>query len=71
MTTSMTDTAPRLPRSFTPRAAANLAAQSAEQLSQAAVPMVAVLALGAGPGKIGLLAAAQSLPFLLDRKSVV
>ena len=65
MTTSMTDTAPRLPRSFTPLAASNLAAQSAEQLSQAAVPMVAVLALGAGPGAIGLLAAAQSLPFLL------
>ena len=65
MTTLMTDTGPRLPRSFTPLAASNLAAQSAEQLSQAAVPMVAVLALGAGPGEIGLLAAAQSLPFLL------
>ena len=54
-----------LPRKFVPLAAANLAAQSAEQLSQAAVPIVAVLALGAGPGEIGLLATAQSLPFLL------
>lgn len=54
-----------LPRKFGPLAAANLAAQSAEQLSQAAVPIVAVLALGAGPGEIGLLATAQSLPFLL------
>lgn len=44
---------------------ANLAAQSAEQISLAAVPMVAVLALGAGPGEIGALAAAQTLPFLL------
>lgn len=44
---------------------ANLAAQSAEQLSLAAVPIVAVLLLDAGPGDIGLLAAAQTLPFLL------
>ncbi|AEG91443.1 MFS transporter [Ramlibacter tataouinensis] len=43
----------------------NLAAQSAEQISLAALPMVAVLALGAGAAEIGLLAAAQSLPFLL------
>jgi predicted MFS family arabinose efflux permease len=43
----------------------NLAAQSAEQLSLAAAPIVAVLALGAGAGEIGLLAAAQTLPFLL------
>lgn len=54
-----------LPRSFTSLAGANLAAQSAEQLSLAAVPIVAVLALGAGPGEIGLLGTAQSLPFLL------
>jgi predicted MFS family arabinose efflux permease len=54
-----------LPRSFAPLAGANLAAQSAEQISQAAVPIVAVLALGAGPGEIGLLAALQALPFLL------
>jgi predicted MFS family arabinose efflux permease len=43
----------------------NLAAQAAEQVSLAAVPIVAVLALGAGPGEIGTLAAAQTLPFLL------
>ncbi len=43
----------------------NLAAQSAEQLSLAAVPIVAVLTLGAGPGEIGMLATAQTLPFLL------
>lgn len=54
-----------LPRSFNFLAGSNLAAQSAEQISLAAVPMVAVLALGAGPGEIGLLGAAQTLPFLL------
>ena len=54
-----------LPRSFTALAASNLAAQSAEQLSLAAVPLVAVLALGAGPGETGVLAAVQTLPFLL------
>lgn len=54
-----------LPRTFGFLAGANLAAQSAEQLSLAAVPLVAVLALGAGPGEIGFLAAMQTLPFLL------
>ncbi|MFM9923049.1 MFS transporter [Variovorax sp. H27-G14] len=54
-----------LPRPFIHLAWSNLAAQSAEQLSLAAVPLVAVLALGAGPGDIGLLAAVQTLPFLL------
>ena len=54
-----------LPRSFRDLAWSNLAAQSAEQLSLAAVPLVAVLALGAGPGEIGFLAAVQTLPFLL------
>ena len=67
-----------LPRTFKRLAWANLAAQSAEQVSLAAVPIVAVLALGAGPGEIGTLAAVQTLPFLLlsiplgllaDRKS--
>ncbi len=53
------------PASFNRLAAANLAAQSAEQLSLAAVPLVAVLMLGAGPGEIGFLAAVQTLPFLL------
>lgn len=54
-----------LPPSFTALAWSNLGAQSAEQLSLAAVPMVAVMALGAGPGEIGMLATAQTLPFLL------
>jgi predicted MFS family arabinose efflux permease len=56
---------PTLPRPFAHLAWSNLAAQSAEQLSLAAVPLVAVLALGAGPGAIGTLAAVQTLPFLL------
>lgn len=55
----------RFPRSFQTLAAANLGAQAAEQLSLAAAPLVAVLALGAGPGEIGLLGAMQTLPFLL------
>ncbi|MBB1603031.1 MFS transporter [Variovorax sp. UMC13] len=54
-----------LPRSFAALTGANLAAQSAEQLSLAAAPLVAVLMLGAGPGEIGLLAALQTLPFLI------
>ena len=54
-----------LPRPFTTLASANLAAQSAEQISLAAVPIVAVLLLHAGPGQIGLLTSVQSLPFLL------
>ncbi len=57
--------APPLPRAFVRLAWANLAAQSAEQLSLAAAPIVAVLALQAGAGEIGLLTAAQTLPFLL------
>ena len=56
---------PMLPQAFRGLAWANLGAQSAEQISLAAVPIVAVLALGAGPGDIGLLATVQSLPFLL------
>ena len=44
-----------LPRAFHGLAVSNLAAQSAEQLSLAATPLVAVLALGAGPGEIGML----------------
>ncbi len=43
----------------------NMAAQAAEQIALAAAPMVAVLGLGAGAGETGLLAAAQTLPFLL------
>jgi predicted MFS family arabinose efflux permease len=54
-----------LSASFNRLAWSNLLAQSAEQLSLAAVPIVAVLLLKAGPGEIGLLASIQSLPFLL------
>jgi predicted MFS family arabinose efflux permease len=54
-----------LPAALNRLVASNLAAQSAEQLSLAAVPIVAVLMLGAGPGEIGALATAQTLPFLL------
>ena len=42
--------------SFRRLAWSNLLAQSAEQLSLAAVPIVAVLMLHAGPGEIGFLA---------------
>lgn len=55
----------KLPRPFRTLAAANLGAQSAEQLGLAAAPLAAVLALGAGPAEIGLLGAMQTLPFLL------
>lgn len=55
----------RFPHAFRLLAGANLGAQSAEQLSLAAVPLVAVLALGSGAGEIGLLGAVQTLPFLL------
>ena len=54
-----------LNRSFHRLAWSNLAAQTAEQISLAAVPIVAVLLLNSGPGEIGLLATFQSLPFLL------
>ena len=52
-------------QAFNRLAWSNLAAQSAEQISLAAVPMVAVLSLGAGATQNGLLSAAQTLPFLL------
>ncbi|RYF17498.1 MAG: MFS transporter [Comamonadaceae bacterium] len=55
----------RLPHAFRLLAGANLGAQSAEQLSLAAVPLVAVLALGSGAAEIGMLGAMQTLPFLL------
>lgn len=56
---------PKLPRAFTGLAWSNLAAQSAEQLSLAATPILAVMLLDAGPGEVGLLGTAQTLPFLL------
>lgn len=55
----------RLPRAFRRLAWSNLAAQSAEQISLAAAPLVAVFALGAGARDTGLLQTAQTLPFLL------
>lgn len=54
-----------LPYAFRRLAWSNFAAQLAEQISLAAVPIVAVVALGAGPGETGLLQTAQTLPFLL------
>jgi predicted MFS family arabinose efflux permease len=54
-----------LPRAVRRLAWSNLAAQGAEQMALAAAPIVAVTALGAGVGETGLLALAQTLPFLL------
>jgi predicted MFS family arabinose efflux permease len=54
-----------LPQAFRPLAWSNLAAQSAEQVGLAAAPLLAVLAFDAGAGGTGLLAAVQTLPFLL------
>lgn len=54
-----------LPSPFQRLSLANLAAQSAEQLSLATVPLVAVLMLGSSVGDIGLLTAMGTLPFLL------
>jgi len=54
-----------LPSAFKRLAWSNLAAQSAEQISLAAAPIVAVLALGAGEAETGVLQTAQTLPFLL------
>lgn len=59
------DSANGLGGAFRRLAWSNLAAQSAEQIALAAAPIVAVLALGAGAGDTGMLAAAQSAPFLL------
>ncbi|WP_430398498.1 MFS transporter [Ferrovibrio sp.] len=44
---------------------ANLAAHGADQLSLAALPLLAVLSLGASPEEMGALGAAQTLPYLL------
>lgn len=54
-----------LPQAFRRLARSNLSAQFAEQLALAAVPLTAVLALGADAGATGLLAMVQTLPFLL------
>ncbi len=55
----------RLPSTFKRLAWSNLAAQSAEQIGLAATPIVAVIALGAGTGEIGVLQTMQTLPFVL------
>lgn len=54
-----------LPAAFARLATSNLAAQSAEQITVAAAPIVAVLAFGAREGETGLLQIAMTLPFLL------
>src|SRR5580704_16691003 len=43
----------------------NLAAQAAEQIGLSAALLLAVLVFSAGPGAVGALQAAQTLPFLL------
>lgn len=62
---SSSSSAVRLPAAFQRLAWSNLVAQSAEQISLAAAPLVAVFALGAGARETGLLQSAQTLPFLL------
>jgi predicted MFS family arabinose efflux permease len=54
-----------LPAAFQRLAWSYLVAQSAEQISLAAAPLVAVFALGADARGTGLLQTAQTLPFLL------
>ena len=63
--TSSSPSARRLPAAFQRLAWSNLVAQSAEQISLAAAPLVAVFALGADARDTGLLQTAQTLPFLL------
>src|ERR1700686_2710125 len=62
---SAPDHSPRLPATFNRLAWSNLAAQSAEQIALAAAPIVAVLLLGFGEGRTGLLQTALTLPFIL------
>ncbi|SMG60834.1 MFS transporter [Paraburkholderia susongensis] len=63
--TSSSSAASRLPAAFHRLAWSNLCAQSAEQISLAAAPLVAVFALSANARDTGLLQTAQTLPFLL------
>ena len=55
----------KLPSTFNRLAWSNLSAQSAEQIALAAAPIVAVLVLGVGEGRTGLLQTALTLPFVL------
>ena len=61
----MSIAAPVLPVTFNRLAWSNLSAQSAEQIALAAAPIVAVLLLGVGEGRTGLLQTALTLPFVL------
>jgi predicted MFS family arabinose efflux permease len=54
----------RFGSAFAKLAWANLAAHCADQLALAAVPLIAVIAFGAGAGVTGLLQTAQLLPYL-------
>ena len=65
MRISLAHTAVRLPVAFQRLGWSNLVAQSAEQLSLSAAPLVAVFMLGASARETGLLQTAQTLPFLL------
>jgi predicted MFS family arabinose efflux permease len=65
MRVSIPHSAVRLPAAFQRLGWSNLVAQSAEQISLAAAPLVAVFALGASARDTGLLQTAQTLPFLL------
>jgi predicted MFS family arabinose efflux permease len=62
---SAIDHTPHLPPTFNRLAWSNLAAQSAEQIALAAAPIVAVLMLGVGEGRTGLLQTALTMPFIL------
>ena len=61
----MSNETPKLPSTFNRLAWSNLSAQSAEQIALAAAPIVAVLVLGVGEGRTGLLQTALTLPFVL------
>jgi predicted MFS family arabinose efflux permease len=61
----MTDTRPRLPAPFGRLFATAGLVQSADQVALAALPVTAVLMLGAGPGLVGTLVAAQTAAWLL------
>lgn len=62
---SVAQTPAPLSPTFARLAWSNLAAQSAEQIALAAAPIVAVLSLGVGEGRTGLLQTALTLPFIL------
>ncbi len=55
----------RLPPAFNRLWFANLAAHGGDQLSLAALPLMAALLMQASPQQMGLLGAAQTLPYLL------